>query len=271
MSLSKAERAQLRSLAEMIRHGGPAMAEPSACFLEAFVLERDPTARALEGAIDERQVALFAPAAPVPTPPTRVEPVEKAVMIADAPDHSSSSDLKISDLREKKTDRLERVTLAPGAPLDDTFRAIYDRVRAERAVDLPPVESVWDDFVDYVVEHRKHWATRGGLKIRWKSWCRWEKPDAPPAAPSEPPASSVRPVATSVHRESTELLAENEAQRNAAAPFPEAARLATSVLDVLEGRRVGPVRPPPRRAVASQRRDRGPPGVEGRGDLAEAL
>lgn len=102
-------------------------------------------------------------------------------------DPSSSSDqIKIN--REKKSDRF---TCEPDDPLEPSFRLVFDQVQLARSVELLPAEIVWANFVDFIVDKKKSYASRAGLKRRWREWVLHERPRAVAenAAPSSGPKS----------------------------------------------------------------------------------
>lgn len=246
--MTRDEARQLRSVGELLRtNPSPFVLEHVAALLDALAADVRPSR------VDERQADMWTVSEPgvkrVETVSAPVSPHEQSRTCDVKPVSSSSSDLEISRDQEKKT---TRVTLRLGDPLDDTCRAIYDRVLAKRGVELPSAEFMWDAFVDFIVESGVSYATRGGLKQRWRRWCTWERPSI---APSAPPASSVQP--TSVHRESTDLLAERELEREAAAPLEEQHAI-TRALAAGDMFTAGEL------ARASERRATGPPAKASR-------
>jgi len=248
--VTRDEARQLRSVAELLRtQPSPHVLEHVAGLLDALA---DPEGlRPLR--VDGRQGGLWGGSGAdvkwVDTVSAPVSPHDDSRTYDVKPVSSSSSDLEISRDQEKKTNR---VTLRLGDTLDDTFRGIYDRVREKRGVELPTAEFLWDAFVDFIVEEGISYATRGGLKQRWRRWCTWERASVPPdSLPSAPPASSVQ-ASTPVHQESTALFVERELELEAAVPL-EAQQAITQALaagDMLGAERL---------ARASERRGTGPP------------
>lgn len=112
------------------------------------------------------------------------------------PAPSSSSDLKISDQEKKKTVHAESCRPHTDDPLPDDFRAVYDRVvaeRAERGEKIPSAPFLWANFVEFLWDENKSYSRRSSLKRRWREWVVTEKAIVQEAAASSPAVAERKP------------------------------------------------------------------------------
>jgi len=164
---------------------------------------------------DLRQLALF----------DRSDTGRTPVATAVATDRSSSSlsDQIFKEGEKKGTQVATVVAVAPGDPLDDACRAIFDEVVEARDVELDP-GATWRAFVAWCVDEDRTFATIGRLRARWRRWLQFER--APKRTPA-PPESTSRPV--------TRRPTSPPAVVEAPVPLPEAGLFAGGLLAALGG------------------------------------